>query len=149
MYTNVTSLVGDSGAVFTMETTRNSEQIDIIFKNFALKMEKRTSVKVLTKNFENTRWISKFLAWLKHMRELIFKMLKIFGWGYFLTIFCINHESKNDPSQKSCYNQKSVFLCPSTMRRNFLNSFIMRPYFHNCLSELWQRCVFPFLRQNS
>ena len=53
LYINVTSLVGDSGAVFTIETTRNSELIDIIFMNFALKMEKRTSVKVLTNNYEN------------------------------------------------------------------------------------------------
>ena len=53
MVTNVTSLVGDSGAVFTIETTRNSELIDIIFMNFALKMEKRTSAKVLTNNYEN------------------------------------------------------------------------------------------------
>ena len=49
----VVLLVRDSGAVFTIETTRKSELIDIIFKNFALKMEKCTSVKVLTNNYEN------------------------------------------------------------------------------------------------
>ena len=40
-------LVRDSGAVFTIETTRNSELFDTIFINFALKMVGRSYVKVL------------------------------------------------------------------------------------------------------
>ena len=38
----VTRVVGDSGAVLTIETTRNSELIDTIFKKFALKMVGRS-----------------------------------------------------------------------------------------------------------
>ena len=38
----VTTLVGDSGAVLTIETTRNSVLIATIFMNFALKMVGRS-----------------------------------------------------------------------------------------------------------
>ena len=50
----------------------------------------------------------------------------------FIGRFFRSHGSKNGPIQKSCYNKKSVFSCSSTTQRNFWNSFIMRPYFHNC-----------------
>ena len=53
-YINVTSLVGDSGAVFTIETTRNSVLINAIFINFALKMVGRSYVKALSKKCENS-----------------------------------------------------------------------------------------------
>ena len=41
----------------------------------------------LTKNFENKRWISKTLAWLKHMTEQIFWLQNFFGSGHFLIIY--------------------------------------------------------------
>ena len=42
IHISVTTLVGDSGAVFTSETTRNSVLIATIFMNFALKMVGRS-----------------------------------------------------------------------------------------------------------
>ena len=42
LMTRVTTLVGDSGAVLTIETTRNSVLIATIFMNFALKMVGRS-----------------------------------------------------------------------------------------------------------
>ena len=46
---NVTRVVGDSRAVFTTETIRNSELKNAIFKIFALKLVELTSIKVLAK----------------------------------------------------------------------------------------------------
>ena len=45
--------MGDSGAVFTTETTRNSVLKNTIFINFALKMVGRSYVKALSKKSEN------------------------------------------------------------------------------------------------
>ena len=45
--------------MFTIDTTRNSELIDHIFKNFALKMVGRSYVKALSKKCENIAWIEK------------------------------------------------------------------------------------------
>ena len=49
----VTRVVGDSGAVLTIETTRNSELIDTIFKKFALKMVELSCIKGLANNCQN------------------------------------------------------------------------------------------------
>ena len=38
--------------MFTIDTTRNSELIDHIFKNFVLKMVGRSYIKVLTNNYD-------------------------------------------------------------------------------------------------
>ena len=65
----------------------------------------------------------------------------LFGSGHFLVHFFRCHGSKNARIQKSCYNQKSVFSCSSTTRRNFWNPFISRPYFHTCLPELLPQFV--------
>ena len=45
--------MGDSGAVFTTETTRNSELKNAIFKIFALKLVELTSIKGLANNCQN------------------------------------------------------------------------------------------------
>ena len=44
---------GDSGAGFTIDTFRNSELNDTIFKFFALKFSERTCIKVLENSCEN------------------------------------------------------------------------------------------------
>ena len=49
----VTRVVGDSGAVLTIETTRNSELIDTIFKKIALKMVELSCIKGLANNCQN------------------------------------------------------------------------------------------------
>ena len=62
MWDNVNRVVGDSGAVFTNETTRNSVLINTIFMNFALKMVEDIFVKALPKKSENKACISKTLG---------------------------------------------------------------------------------------
>ena len=61
------------------------------------------------------------IFWLRSFFGLFFKMSWI----------------KNSPIQKSCNTQNSVFSCLWTMWRNFWNSFIMRPYFLNCLPSFY------------
>ena len=53
MHTRVTRVVGDSGAVLTIETTRNSELIDTILIKFALKMVELSCIKGLANNCQN------------------------------------------------------------------------------------------------
>ena len=50
---NVNRVVGDSGAVFTTESTKNSELKNAIFKIFALKLVELTSIKGLANNCQN------------------------------------------------------------------------------------------------
>ena len=54
--------MGDSGAVFTTETIRNSELKNTIFMNFASKMVEDIYVKALPKKSENKACISKTLG---------------------------------------------------------------------------------------
>ena len=53
MYIRVGSQMGDSGAVFTTETTRNSVLKNATFKIFALKMVELTCNKGLANNCQN------------------------------------------------------------------------------------------------
>ena len=53
VHNRVTRVVGDSGAVFTTETTRNSELKNAIFKKFALKMVELSCIKGLANNCQN------------------------------------------------------------------------------------------------
>ena len=66
-----------SGVNSTIETISNSELIYALLKHFALKMVVRNYDKTLTKKFENKTWISKILAWLNCMTELI-SLMQIF-----------------------------------------------------------------------
>ena len=58
--------MGDSGAVFTTETTKNSELKNAIFTIFALKLVELSSIKALANNCENkaSLWINKSPAGL-------------------------------------------------------------------------------------
>ena len=90
-----------SGVNSTIETISNSELIDALLEHFALKMVVRNYDKTLTKKFENNVWISKILAWMNCMTEVIIWVQKFFCFGHFLIIFPKYDESKSDPSQKS------------------------------------------------
>ena len=59
-------------------------------------------------------------AWLTGVKNSIFYHNNFFASRHFL-IHQIWKRSKKSRSQKSCYNQKFVFSCPSTTQRNFLN----------------------------
>ena len=55
-------------------------------------------------------------------------------------------DQKNGRSQKTHKSKKSVFSCLSTTRRNFWNSFILRPYFQSCFPKLQMAHTVPFLQ---
>ena len=82
-------------------------------------------------------------AWLIYMKKLIFDYNNFFGSGYFLTYFFRSDGSKNGRSQKSCCNQKSVFLCQSTTQKNFWNPITLVMYFHNFFLELIMAASIP------
>ena len=58
----------------------------------------------------------------------------------------LKKRSKNGRTQKSCYNQKSVFSRPSTTWRNFWNPFTPVLYFYNFWAELLTAVAIPILR---
>ena len=91
-------------------------------------------------NFKNS------FAWLTGMKQLIFYFNNFFCSGHFLVIFYYLMDQKNDRSQKIHKSKKSVFSCLSTTRRNFWNSFILRPYFQSCFPKLQMAHTVPFLQ---
>ena len=70
--------MGDSGAVFTTETIRNSELNDAIFKIFALKLVELSSIKALTKKRENKHGFQNFFCAFDMNENDDFRMQKIF-----------------------------------------------------------------------
>ena len=70
------------------------------------------------------------------MKQLIFYFNNFFCSGHFLVIFSDLMDQKNGRSQKIPKSKISAFSCLSTTRRNFWNSFILRPYFQSCFPEL-------------
>ena len=71
-------MVGDSGAVFTTETTRNSELKNAIFKIFALKLVELTSIKVLAKKSENKHGFQNFFCAFEMYENTDFCIQKFF-----------------------------------------------------------------------
>ena len=55
-------------------------------------------------------------------------------------------DQKNGRSQKIPKSKISAFSCLSTTRRNFWNSFILRPYFQSCFPKLQMAHTVPFLQ---
>ena len=104
--------MGDSGAVFTTETTRNSELKNAIFTIFALKLVELSSIKGLANNCENKallwRNFKNSFAWFIGMKKVIFGFNNFFGSGHFLINFFWKKRSRNDRSQKFFCIQKSV-----------------------------------------
>ena len=95
-------MVGDSGAVFTTETIRNSELNDAIFKIFALKLVELTSIKVLAQKFENKHRFQNFFCAFEMYDKADFCVQNFFLLRSFFDHFLKNDRSKNDRSQKSC-----------------------------------------------
>ena len=91
-------------------------------------------------NFKNS------FAWLTGMKQLIFYFNNFFCSGHFLVIFSDLMDQKNGRSQKIHKSKISVFSCLSTTRRNFWNSFILRPYFQSCFPELQIAHTIPVLQ---
>ena len=89
-----------SGVNSTIETISNSELIDALLEHFALKMVVRNYDKTLTKKFENNVWISKILAWMNCMTEVIIWVQKFFCFGHFLIIFSKMMDQKETPAKK-------------------------------------------------
>ena len=89
-----------SGVNSTIETISNSELIDALLEHFALKMVVRNYDKTLTKKFENNVWISKILAWMNCMTEVIIWVQKFFCFGHFLIIFSKMMDQKVTPAKK-------------------------------------------------
>ena len=112
IYTNVNRVVGDSGAVFTTETTRNSELKNAIFTIFALKLVELSSIKPPADNCENKaslwRNFKNSFAWLIGMKKVIFGFNNFLGSGHFLIHLFWKKWSRNDRSQKIFCIQKSV-----------------------------------------
>ena len=89
-----------SGVNSTIETISNSELIDALLEHFALKMVVRNYDKTLTKKFENNVWISKILAWMNCMTEVIIWVQKFFCFGHFLIIFSKMMDQKVTQAKK-------------------------------------------------
>ena len=77
-----------------------------------------------------------FFARLMGMTKVNFRLSNFFCSGHFLTYFLRCHGSKNDQSQKSYFNEKSVFSCLSTWRRNFWIFFMLWLYFDRWFLKL-------------
>ena len=80
--------------------------------------------------------IKNFCTWLTGMKKLIFYFNRFFCSGHFWSFCKIWWIRKMTRAKKICLNEKSVFSCLSSTRRNFWNSFIQRLYFQNCYPEL-------------
>ena len=81
--------------------------------------------------------LQKFLCKVDRHETTDFLFLRIFWLRSFFGPFSRYHGSKNDRSQKSYKSKKSLFSCPSTMQKNFLNLFILGLYICNCSPKLW------------
>ena len=97
------------------------------------------TLEALAKSYKNTilMWtdFQNSLTWLTGMKKLIFYSNNFFGSGQFFDPWNLKNRSENGWSQKSCYNEKSVFSHPSTARRNFVNLSLLVLYFLQFLAR--------------
>ena len=70
----LTRVVADSGAGSTIETFRNSELNDAIFKNFALKFNEHFCITALAKKYENKHRFPKLFCAVKMYENSDFHM---------------------------------------------------------------------------
>ena len=105
--------MGDSGAVLTIETARNSELIDTIFKKFALKFSELTSIKVLENNCENkaSLWtdFKNSFTWLTGMKNMIFRFNNFFCSGHFLIFDFLKNDQKMARAKKVGKMKNHIF----------------------------------------
>ena len=97
--------------------------------------------KTVIKKAHSMKRFQKFLCVVDGHEAIDFLVFWLFWlrsfFGPFLVILLRSHGSKNDRSQKSYFNEKSVFSCPSTSRRNFWILFMLWLYFYDCCLKLW------------
>ena len=120
-----------SGVNSTIETISNSELIDALLEHFALKMVVRNYDKTLTKKFENNVWISKILAWMNCMTEVIIWVQKFFCFGHFLIIFSKMMDQKVTQAKKVSI-MKNQFFHACQPHAEFFDFCTQ----HNCISTL-------------
>ena len=148
----LTRVVADSGAGSTNETFRNSELIFAIFKNFALKFSELTSIKVLENNCENkaSLWtdFKNSFTWLMGMTNMNFGFINFFAPAISWSFFQKSKIKKWLEQKKVVKTKIHIFHAHQPREGIFWNPFILRPYFHNYIPELWSRCVHWILRQN-
>ena len=88
----------------------------------------------------------KFLCMVDWHDKTDFWIQNFFPFRPFFWSFFKYHGSKKCPSKKSCCHKKSVFTCPSTMRRNIWYLFTSVLYFYTFLPELQMAASIPILR---
>ena len=102
--------MGDSGAVFTTETTRNSELKNAIFTIFALKLVELTSIKVLAKKSENKHGFQNFFCAFEMNENDDFCMQKIFLLRSFFDHFFQKKNDQKMTGAKKVVNTKNQFF---------------------------------------
>ena len=142
MIINVTRVVGDSGAVFTTETTRNSELKNAIFKIFALKLVELTSIKVLAKKSENKHGFQNFFCAFEMYENTDFCIQKIFLLRSFFDHFFHKKWIKKWPEPKKLLIPKISFFMPVNHEKEFLKSV------HNEVL-FWQLFARPLIEVSS
>ncbi len=75
---------------------------------------------------------------LTGMTKLIFHSQNFLGSGHFLVHNLRPHGSKNDRIQKSYFNEKSLFSCPSTSWKNFLTLLMLWLYIQGWIMKLYK-----------
>ena len=127
---NVNRVVGDSGAVFNIETFRISESNEAIFKIFALKLVELSCIKGLANNWQNktSLWpdLKKNFAWLTGIKKLIFGIYNFFGSGHFSIYIFWKKWSKNDRS-KIFFSYTNQFFHTFQIHKR---TFEIHAYFH-------------------
>ena len=125
--TNTNLVLSDSGATlkFKFCTLKNTTHT-----NFQLKISTpgilaaiRSSGKSLWNYSTGVNGFQKFLCVVDGHEKTNFLSKQIFLVPAIFWSIRSEKRSKNSRSQKSCYNQKFVFSCPSTTERNFWNPF--------------------------
>ena len=75
--------------------------------------------KTLTKKFENNVWISKILAWMNCMTEVIIWVQKFFCFGHFLIIFSKMMDQKETPAKKDSKMKNYFFHARQPRAKSF------------------------------
>ena len=134
--------MGDSGAVFTTETIRNSELKNAIFKIFALKLVELTSIKVLAKKSENKHGFQNFFCAFEMYENTDFCIQKIFLLRSFFDHFFQKKWIKKWPEPKKLLIPKISFFMPVNHEKEFLKSV------HNEVL-FWQFFARPLIQLSS
>ena len=102
-------------------------------------------LEITAQSFRNQSWklsqsmnkIQEFLCMIDRHEALNFLAFWLFWLRSIFGQFLRTQGSKNDWSQKSYLNEKSVFSCPSTSWNFFLILFMLWLDFHDWFLKLW------------